>query len=130
MGFQDGYTYDQKQSPWAPPTFLQNFGQLLLGIDWSDSNGRLFGTHYCGPGGGGSISPGLDAACAAHDACYKDAGLGVWSNWNLNLSSEQQAKLQTCNQNLCNAVRSMKGVPGASSVNVVFTNIWGFDTCR
>jgi hypothetical protein len=50
-GFQNGYTYNPKQSPWASPTLWQSLGELLAGIDWSDPNGRLFGTHYCGPGG-------------------------------------------------------------------------------
>ncbi len=95
----------------------------------NDKNTRLFSTHYCGPGGGGSVSPGLDAACAAHDACYTRAGVGVWDNWNLNLSPDKQAAIQNCNQNLCNAVRSLKG-GGAWAVNQTFANVWGVYTCQ
>ena len=42
-GFQNGYTYNPNQSPWAPPTFLQNLGELLLEsigpIPMGDSSG-------------------------------------------------------------------------------------------
>ena len=41
---------------------------------------RLFGTHYCGPGGGGSPNGGVDPACKAHDDCYAAAGLSAASN--------------------------------------------------
>jgi RHS repeat-associated protein len=43
--------------------------------DASDPNHRLFGTHYCGPGGGGDTTGGVDQLCAAHDACYKRMGM-------------------------------------------------------
>ena len=73
--------------------------------------------------------PGLDAACAAHDKCYDDAHVGVWTNLNPILSPEKQAAIQQCNQNLCNAVRLLKG-GGAWLVNQTFTNFWGGYTCH
>ena len=50
--------------------------------DSSDPNHRLFGTHYCGPGGGGSPTNGLDMLCAAHDACYRAHGVSAIDNFN------------------------------------------------
>jgi len=127
-GFQQG------DNPYTKHASLDNIFELFGWQVWyfnslTDKNTRLFGTHYCGPGGGGSVGPGLDSACAAHDACYKDAGVGVWDNWNLNLSPAKQAAISGCNQNLCNAVRSLKG-GGAWAVNQTFTNAWGVYTCH
>jgi hypothetical protein len=39
----------------------------------------LPGTHYCGPGGGGTPATRVDGACAAHDLCYENAGV-TWRN--------------------------------------------------
>lgn len=50
--------------------------------DASDPNHRLFGTHYCGPGGGGGTTSGLDQLCAAHDACYRANGVSAIDNLN------------------------------------------------
>jgi len=50
--------------------------------DSSDPNHRLFGTHYCGPGGGGAPTGGLDILCAAHDACYRANGVSAIDNLN------------------------------------------------
>jgi RHS repeat-associated protein len=77
--------------------------------DLFDPNHRLFGTHYCGPGGGGSISPGLDSACAAHDACYTAHGLSIGDNFRT-LSGAAAAALNQCNQDLCDSVRQLQGV--------------------
>lgn len=77
--------------------------------DPADSNHRLFGTHFCGPGGGGSVGPGVDSACQVHDACYDATGLHVGDNFRT-LSPRQSAALNFCNQQLCNSVRQMQGV--------------------
>ena len=67
---------------------------------------RLFGTHFCGPGGGGSPNGGLDPACQAHDNCYATAGLSASSNGSgASLTLDQAAAAQGCNQALYDAAR-------------------------
>jgi hypothetical protein len=46
---------------------------------------NLFGTHYCGPGGGGATSGALDPACEVHDECYgaaPEGGISAGNNFN------------------------------------------------
>lgn len=50
---------------------------------------RLFGTHYCGPGGAGTPVNTLDVACQAHDACYDAHGLSVGSNFGFGLDHQK-----------------------------------------
>jgi len=80
---------------------------------------RLFGTHWCGPGGAGSPVNDLDAACQSHDKCYDSGGFSALSNFK-NLSATDAANLKACNQLLCNAARQ-SSAPGSSSVNLYFT---------
>jgi hypothetical protein len=61
------YFWSKRRLPYSDPT---------------DSNHRLFGTHYCGPGGGGAPTGGLDILCAAHDACYRANGVSAIDNLN------------------------------------------------
>lgn len=119
-GFQNGYTYNPKQSPWASPTLWQSLGELLAGIDWSDPNGRLFGTHYCGPGGGGDTTGALDQACQAHDICYDQHGLTAGDNWNpVNALNGKGSALRACNQALCDAAARIPG-GAANTVRMYF----------
>jgi RHS repeat-associated protein len=84
--------------------------------DPSDANHRLFGTHYCGPGGGGSVTGPLDAACKAHDICYSNGSLQWYDNFNpANLLNSRGGAIQNCNQQLCNATTS---IPGAAAGTV------------
>ena len=69
--------------------------------DPSDPNHRLFGTHYCGPGGGGSVGPGVDQLCAAHDACYNRENVGWLNNLNPFTSG---AAMGGCDRLLCAAL--------------------------
>lgn len=81
--------------------------------DPTDSNHRLFGTHYCGPGGGGNVTGPLDAACKGHDICYRNGGLQWYDNFNpANFLNGRGTSIQNCNQQLCNATTS---IPGAAS---------------
>jgi RHS repeat-associated protein len=67
---------------------------------------RLFGTHWCGPGGDGPPVSDLDAACKAHDQCYDKFGLSAGSNFNGSGSTPPSLLvLQACNQALCNSAR-------------------------
>lgn len=117
-GFQQGYT--PGTTSWTMPTFSQSMLELLLGVNWADRNGRLFGTHYCGKGGSGQTVNGLDRSCYAHDACYAAYGLNYSDNFSLTLSFSKSEALKACNQNLCNSARQLS-TPGASQVNKFFT---------
>jgi RHS repeat-associated protein len=66
--------------------------------DASDPNHRLGGTHYCGPGGGGGTTGGLDGLCAAHDACYRRSGVSAIDNLNPFTSG---AAMGGCDRLLC-----------------------------
>jgi hypothetical protein len=116
---EGGYIYTPG-SVWKSPTLWQSLAELLAGIDWGDSNGRLFGTHYCGKGGSGQTTSDLDRACYAHDACYAAAGLNYSDNFSLTHSFTKSEALKACNQNLCNAARRLS-TPGASQVDKFFT---------
>src|SRR5579862_7733917 len=63
----------------------------------------LFGTHYCGVGGGGTPVNALDVACAAHDACYAAGGYTAGSDWSPTMSFSRADGLYQCNQALCDA---------------------------
>ena len=84
---------------------------------------RLFGTHWCGPGGAGPPTDNLDAACMAHDRCYDANGFTSTSNWSPFLSPAQQRALQQCNQNLCDAARQNPTDLGSSRVIAYFTSV-------
>ncbi|MEA2541319.1 MAG: Phospholipase [Acidobacteriaceae bacterium] len=73
--------------------------------DVTDPNHRLFGTHYCGPGGGGDTTSGLDKLCAAHDACYRGHDVGWTSNLNPFTSGE---KMGECDRLLCTELRDLQ----------------------
>jgi len=64
---------------------------------------RMFGTHWCGPGGEGPTVNSLDAACKAHDQCYDANGLTAGSNFNPFMGAAKTNALQQCNQALCSA---------------------------
>ena len=85
---------------------------------------RLFGTHWCGPGGGGPPINALDSACMAHDNCYDRGGFTPWSN----LSLLQDPGLQACNQALCDAARQSNDL-GATRVRLYFSLV-PKDYCR
>src|SRR5579885_153522 len=88
--------------------------------DPSDPNHRLFGTHYCGPGGGGTITSPTDNACYLHDKCYTDNGFSPIDNFNPFLSISQGHKLQGCNQALCDATAPINN-GAATAIGGYFT---------
>lgn len=82
----------------------------------------LFSTKYCGPGGGGTPTGFLDAACKAHDACYKAAGISAANNApNGSMTSGQASAASACNQALYNAARIANKAPGATAVRYWLT---------
>jgi RHS repeat-associated protein len=65
------------------------------------------GTNYCGPGGSGTPTNQTDAACAAHDRCYQNAGATFRNNipfWPT--SAQQRAAMQACDANLCTTLNN------------------------
>ena len=81
--------------------------------DVSDPNYRLFGTHYCGPGGGGGTTGGLDSLCAAHDACYRKSGVSAIDNLNPFTSG---AAMGGCDRLLCASLSQYSPTSRAESV--------------
>ncbi len=90
--------------------------------DAADPNHRLFGTHYCGPGGGGGTTGGLDQLCAAHDACYRRNGVSAIDNLNPFTSG---SAMGGCDRLLCAELgnyspTSRQDVVGRSQIQQVF----------
>lgn len=65
------------------------------------------GTHYCGPGGSGTPTDRVDAACAAHDACYGNAGVSFLNNIGWPKTAQQTAAIQGCDAVLPGALRNI-----------------------
>jgi hypothetical protein len=82
---------------------------------------RLFGTHWCGPGGGEPPVNDLDAACKAHDQCYDNIGFSASSNFN-HLSATDAANLKACNQLLCNRAQQ-SNARGSTLTNFYFSTV-------
>jgi RHS repeat-associated protein len=104
-----------------PPQQVQTASMLPEIIVTAPYPTRMFGTHWCGPGGGGPPVNDLDAACKAHDNCYDSIGFSASSNFN-NLSATDAANVQACNQLLCNAARQSRAT-GSTRVNLYFSVI-------
>lgn len=66
----------------------------------------LPGTNYCGPGGSGTPTNRVDAACAAHDLCYQRAGATWLNNVFGTGGSVKQSAIQACNAQICNALQN------------------------
>jgi hypothetical protein len=61
----------------------------------------LPGTNYCGPGGAGTPTDRVDAACARHDLCYQNAGVSWRNNVGLaKTTSQQKAAIKACDADL------------------------------
>jgi hypothetical protein len=89
---------------------------------------RLFGTHWCGPGGAGPPINDLDAACMSHDMCYDAVGASTYQSW-LALSATEAANVKACNQSLCEAARQSTA-PGSGRVNFFFTVVVPTGACN
>lgn len=115
-GFHDGqYAGQAGRGPiqYGIASALELLNITLPYFDLNDPNHRLFGSHYCGPGGGGSTVNGLDRLCAAHDACYSSAGASPASNANpINLMGAGTLT-GGCDRQLCTDLWSLQ--PASSS---------------
>lgn len=68
------------------------------------------GTNYCGPGGSGKPTNGVDQLCMQHDACYEANGISFATNLGNMIGvpmPSHQVAIQTCNQNLCQGLSSL-----------------------
>ncbi len=89
---------------------------------------RMFGTHWCGPGGDGPTVNALDDACKEHDSCYDKWRLTVGSNLFGGTNSDLE-HLAECNQALCDAATSKAAnVRGSSRVDWYFSLV-PFGSC-
>jgi hypothetical protein len=109
---------------------LELFGTGIPYDDWTDPNHRLFGTHYCGKGGGGTDVNQLDSLCHAHDNCYQKYNVSASANipfTGVTLSPSQVTGIQGCNQALANGAKNLIGKEyGANSVYYWMKGYLGF----
>ena len=79
---------------------------------------RLFGSHWCGPGGAGPPINALDAACKAHDQCFDAAGISAANNaGGGSMTLQQAAAARACNAALGAAAAANPGLPGSTRVS-------------
>jgi hypothetical protein len=64
------------------------------------------GTNYCGPGGSGTPTNQVDAACAVHDLCYQNAGAKWYNNVFGTGGAGMQSAIQACNAQLCGSLQN------------------------
>jgi hypothetical protein len=65
------------------------------------------GTDYCGPGGSGTPTDRVDAACAAHDKCYGNAGVSFLNNIGWPKTPQQSAAIQACDAALARTINGI-----------------------
>ncbi|MDE1155564.1 MAG: hypothetical protein PW735_07500, partial [Acidobacteriaceae bacterium] len=76
----------------------------------------LFGTHWCGDGGGGVPTNVLDAACKAHDECFDAAGISAANNCvGGSMTLQQATAAQGCNAALGAAAHP--NLPGSTRIS-------------
>jgi hypothetical protein len=99
------------QNPWGIDLSDTNkYSQYLMwpsGGKFDQFRGRLFGTHWCGPGGGGPVTGANDAACRQHDADYAKAKVSAATNLaGKGASPEQVEAMRIANKKMYDAVRA------------------------
>lgn len=78
---------------------------------------RLFGSKWCGPGGGGDPNNHLDNACKIHDKCFDDAHINFFINFGVgSYSKEQYLEARSCNQALYDAARQYPNERGSTAL--------------
>lgn len=80
---------------------------------------RLFGTHWCGPGGAGPPLNALDEGCMVHDHCYDAAGVSADANTGSGMVTLDQATaMQACNEALYAVAVAHPEIYGSKWVNL------------
>jgi RHS repeat-associated protein len=88
-------------------------------LDPFDVHHKLFGTHWCGPGGGGDTTGHVDKACMAHDLCFKAAGISSLYNLGLQTNTPaRRAAAAACNQQLYNSVSLFPNETGSEPIQL------------
>ena len=111
------------QNPWGiglSDTNKYGGGQLGQYGGLNRYKSRLFGMHWCGPGGGGPPTSANDAACRQHDADYAAAGASADMNTGKATPTPDQIKaMAAANQKMLNAVLKNPG-----EVSTPFLELW------
>jgi RHS repeat-associated protein len=120
----DSYTYDKSVSAPRPSydeSSLDPYVQIaaLYGKRRFDPWPiRLYGTHWCGPGGGGVPVNALDSACKAHDECFDAVGLSAADNSaSGRLTLQQAVAASGCNAALGAAAAAHPELEGSTRVS-------------
>lgn len=79
---------------------------------------RLFGTHWCGAGGGAVPVNALDSACKAHDQCFDAAGISAANNnGGGNMTLQQASAASQCNAALGAAAAAHPEIRGSTRIS-------------
>jgi RHS repeat-associated protein len=76
---------------------------------YTDPEGLNIHGNYCGPGGSGLVTDGVDKLCYIHDVCYGNAGAGWSDNFNPFVNKKKKECMQNCDAELCKELRLHKG---------------------
>ena len=82
------------------------------------------GTNWCGPGGGGTPTTRVDAACKAHDRCYDRVGVSWKNNVGLATTTPQQRRINACDAALSNAIRNISWPTSAEMGQATIVSTW------
>ncbi len=93
----------------VPYINLQSWQQLLAHFYpwfWFNKGGSNLvpGTHYCGPGGWGSVDGHVDAACYQHDLCYGGLHIDAAQALAGLVPPSAQSGKAACDQALCQTI--------------------------
>ena len=83
------------------------------------------GTNWCGPGGAGTPTTRVDAACKAHDSCYDSVGVS-WKNnvGQATTTPQQRAQINACDAALSNAIRNISWPTSAETGQATIVSTW------
>jgi RHS repeat-associated protein len=97
-------------------TFPTDTGVIYQFVPGAPNNGlptptkfkaTLPGMNYCGPGGNGTPTDRVDAACAAHDRCYQRAGVSFVNNLGWPTTGAQKVAIAMCDSFLSGDLSSI-----------------------
>jgi RHS repeat-associated protein len=78
---------------------------------------NYFGTHWCGPGGGGPTLTAFDEGCMVHDHCFDAIGVSADANTGPGtVTLDQAVEMQKCNEALYAVAVANPADPGSSRI--------------